>query len=391
MIALLEASIAMSIIALMYIAITPILRKVFSAKGLYYAWLVIILGLIIPFRFHPQVSAINIDPLIPIMKSTSSHSLEPYMATMSLNISWSIPLFGIWFVGVTVFIAKHLIRHMRFLKMVKRWSTKVIDPQTLKILHDIQSKLKIKQSVDLRICPGISSPMLLGISHPTILLPPSEIPKDELALIFKHELVHCKRKDIWYKALVLLATALHWFNPFIYMIAREISIHCELSCDEEVVKDTDIVFRKKYVEAIIGIIRKQSKEQSKLSTYFYSGKQGMKHRIISIMDARNKKWGISILVMIVVATMSTSMLVEISTPDSSLSYSTLASENESDQKSLNDVENTQINQIPYEKHKPALISQNNMSGVKTLLADKNESTFEADSPKLVGFYEGESQ
>src|SRR5690606_20361337 len=142
---------------------------------------------------------------------------------------------------------------------------------------------------------------------------------------------------------------------------------------------------------IIGIIRKQSKEQSKLSTYFYSGKQGMKHRIISIMDARNKKWGISILIMIVVATMSTSMLVKISTPDSSLSYSTLASENESDQKSLNDVENTQINQIPYEKHKPALISQNNMSSVTTLLVDKNESTFEADSPKLVGFYEGESQ
>lgn len=391
MIALLEASIAMSIIALMYIAITPILRKVFSAKGLYYAWLVIILGLIIPFRFHPQVSAIYIDTIIPIMKSTSSHSLEPYVATMSLNMSWSIPLFGIWLVGVTVFITKHLIRHMQFLKIVKRWSTKVIDPQTLKILYDIQSKLKIKQSVDLRICPGISSPMLLGISHPTILLPPSEIPKDELALIFKHELVHCKRKDIWYKALVLLATALHWFNPFIYMIAREISIHCELSCDEEVVKDTDIVCRKKYVEAIIGIIRKQSKEQSKLSTYFYSGKQGMKHRIISIMDARNKKWGISILIMIVVATMSTSMLVKISTPDSSLSYSTLASENESDQKSLNDVENTQINQIPYEKHKPALISQNNMSSVTTLLVDKNESTFEADSPKLVGFYEGESQ
>jgi bla regulator protein BlaR1 len=96
MIALLEASIVMSIIALMYIAITPILRKVFSAKGLYYAWLVIILGLIIPFRFHPQVSAIYIDTIIPIMKSTSSHSLEPYVATMSLNMSWSIPLFGIW-------------------------------------------------------------------------------------------------------------------------------------------------------------------------------------------------------------------------------------------------------------------------------------------------------
>ncbi|MBS4189764.1 M56 family metallopeptidase [Bacillus sp. FJAT-49705] len=387
--ALLEASIAMSVIALMYIAITPILRKMFTAKGRYYAWLVIIIGLIIPFRFHPQVSVIYIDKLIPIMKSTSSHSVEPYVTMMSSNIPWSLLFCGLWLVGVTVFITIHLIQHIRFLKVVKRWSTEVVDPQMLKILHDIQAKLKIKQPVDLRICPGISSPMLLGIFHSTILLPPGEIPEDELPLIFKHELVHCKRRDIWYKTLVFLATALHWFNPFVYMIAREISIHCELSCDEEVVKDTDIVCRKKYVEAIIGIIRKQSKEQSKFSTNFYSRKQGMKHRIFSIMDTRNKKWGFSILAIIVVATLSTSMMVKISTPESSHKYSILASENESDQKSLSDEENTQIHEIFHKKDKPVhgkKIPVNDMSSVTTeviLLMEKNENIFEVDIPKLV--------
>lgn len=188
------------------------------------------------------------------------------------------------------------------------------DGHTLKLLKDSQAELQIRGQVGLRVCPGISSPMLIGFIRPAILLPESAIPADELALIIRHELVHYKRKDVWYKALVLLAAALHWFNPFIHLVAREIAVQCEISCDDEVVKHSDANGRQKYVEAILGIIRKQSTLQSVLSTNFYSGKQGMKHRVYSIMDESNKKPGVFILAIIAAATLSTGMIVQINGP-----------------------------------------------------------------------------
>jgi beta-lactamase regulating signal transducer with metallopeptidase domain len=49
-ITLLICSVAMSGIGLLYMACTPFLAKRFCEKGRYYAWLIIIIGLIIPFR-----------------------------------------------------------------------------------------------------------------------------------------------------------------------------------------------------------------------------------------------------------------------------------------------------------------------------------------------------
>lgn len=316
LIALIEASVAMSALALVYIAVTPVLSKLFSAKGRYYAWLAIVAGLIIPFRYHPQVSAFYMDPILPALKEASIPSTESSSSVMS-SVPWDAIAGGLWLAGVIAFIAVHIVRHRRFLSMVKRWSQSIVDPQVLSMLLDVQAELQIKQKVDVRNCPGIPSPMLVGFIRPTILLPSQNIPPDELSLILKHELVHFKRRDVWYKAVVLTATALHWFNPFVYMIARQIAVQCEISCDEEVVKHSDGDERQKYVEAIIGVIRKQSRAQSSFTTNFYSGKQGMKHRVFSIMDARRKKWGISIMLWLIVATFSTGAMLQIGTPESS--------------------------------------------------------------------------
>lgn len=78
MISLLEVSIAMSIIAIVYIAVTPLLSEIFTAKGRYYAWLVIILGMIIPFRFSWQGSVIAIDTFMP---ATNNYFVKPYQIT----------------------------------------------------------------------------------------------------------------------------------------------------------------------------------------------------------------------------------------------------------------------------------------------------------------------
>jgi hypothetical protein len=146
---------------------------------------------------------------------------------------------------------------------------------------------------------------MFGFINTPILLPTVELAEDELRFIFKHELVHYKRKDLWYKMLVLTATAIHWFNPFVYLIAKAINVQCELSCDAEIVRNTDADTRLQYSETIIGIIKYRSNLKTALSTNFYGGKKGMKNRVSSIMDTSKKKAGIAIICAVLLITFTT--------------------------------------------------------------------------------------
>lgn len=52
---LLTGSAAMSVVILLYMAIMPLLAKRYSVTGSYYAWLIIVAGLIIPFGCSSDV------------------------------------------------------------------------------------------------------------------------------------------------------------------------------------------------------------------------------------------------------------------------------------------------------------------------------------------------
>ena len=61
MIALLTCSFTMSALALCFIAVTPLLAKRYTAKSYYYAWLIIVIGLIIPFRPQFDHALVKVD------------------------------------------------------------------------------------------------------------------------------------------------------------------------------------------------------------------------------------------------------------------------------------------------------------------------------------------
>ncbi|MCM3700046.1 M56 family metallopeptidase [Paenibacillus macerans] len=120
--------------------------------------------------------------------------------------------------------------------------------------------------------------------------------------MLKHELIHFKRKDLWYKSLVFVAAAMHWFNPAVYLMAKSIAKQCEISCDAEVVRGADYAARQQYSETILRVIRNQSKLQTMFSSNFYGGLKEMKQRIIGIMDIAKKKNGIVVLGLILLGT-----------------------------------------------------------------------------------------
>lgn len=302
---LLICSVTMSVTALCYMAVSPFLAKYYSVKVRYYSWLVIVFGLIIPFR--PKCSNAIVKVNIP--DSTAGPAVRigagaatavpvsgPHTISASLPVIpwWQITA-ALWLAGMILFLVYHIIRHYRFLKLVSRWSDDITDNRTLVLFQSLKTQMGLSQKIGLQTCESIGSPMMTGFAKPRILLPAADFTTEELRLILRHELVHYKRKDLWYKSLVLLANAIHWFNPIVYLMTQAVDCQCELSCDEEVVRGTGADTRQYYCETIIGVIRYQSKQKTALSTFFYRGKKGMKERIFSIMDMNKKKTGLSIL------------------------------------------------------------------------------------------------
>ena len=319
---LLQCSVSMSLITLAYAAMLPLLAKRYTAKWRYMVWLVIAVGWIFPFRpridlpFLP-VQEVNISIMPMQLLPSASDTLPSPITTAGdvVNASATIPLWQvlvtIWILGVVSVVLYHALRHGRFMKMVRRWSEPVTDLESLGILDSLKSETGIRGQVGLSVCQSIPSPMLVGFFRSAILLPPIKIASDELSLILKHELIHLKRHDLWYKALILAATSLHWFNPVVYLMAKAAAVQCEISCDALVLQGADFQQRKQYGETIIGVVRNGAKFRTALSTDFYGGKKGMKNRISSIMDTSKKKAGFVILCVVLVAIIGTGVALAV--------------------------------------------------------------------------------
>ncbi len=298
---LLQCTLSMSVITLLYAVVLPILSKRYTAKWRYIIWLVIAAGWIFPFRprvnlsFLPtQIADIPVMPIQPIINAMPTTTVAEETVNAPATISVWLVLAVIWILGVGSVVLYHAMRHIRFMKTVRRWSEPIIDLDHLETLDNLKTELNINTQVKLSVCQSIASPMLIGFFSPAILLPPVEIGIDELPFILKHELIHYKRHDLWYKALILAATALHWFNPLVYFMTKSAAVQCEISCDALVLRGADFQQRKQYGETIIGVVRNGAKFRTALSTNFYGGKKGMKNRISSIMDTKRKKAGVAV-------------------------------------------------------------------------------------------------
>ncbi len=347
MLALLTTTVTMSAVALIYIALSPLLSKCCSAKSRYYAWLIVVIGLLIPFRpsFDNAVveisipaETVNTAPVlnyVPIDRTfldsrgtvdagtvTDSSGAADAIRFPEVNqpISpWQIAVV-VWAAGLGLFLVYQAFRHIRFVRTVKRWSVAVTGGSAYNLLQEQKEDMGLKKSISLFHCPCITTPMAIGLFHCRILLPHLDFDPGELGYILTHELVHLKRRDLLYRILSMIATAVHWFNPIVYLTGRAIDLLCEMSCDEEIVRETDADDRLRYSETIIGVIRYQTRVQTPFSTSFYGGENGMKRRILSIMDRGRKRLGAVLVCAALIMSAGTGLALgaTVVTPPSSL-------------------------------------------------------------------------
>ena len=307
---LLSLSVSGALLLLLILGLKPLYKNKFSKRWQYYIWIVVALRFLLPFTPDTTIigslfekfdttaitNEIPTNPNVPVPADTGNSKAEPIQtnreittAAMREPFNKYVCLFFIWSALALVLFVRKITVYQGFIQYIKAGNKEVSDIKILNLLSDCEEKLNIKTRVELSCNPLIASPMLIGFFRPRIILPVGEWEDKELSYIFVHELIHYKQRDMFYKWLIQIVVCVHWFNPFVYLLEKEVNKSCELSCDEKVISVLDDTARREYGDILISFLKSNNLYKSSLaSVTLTEGAEQLKERLGAIMKFRKK-------------------------------------------------------------------------------------------------------
>lgn len=289
MVVLVSCSLGMSLMTALFLVLVRFSQQRFSPKFFYYLSVALLFGFAIPFRVKLQPflggQAITLSKVVTIQENVVTTVQESTVLDTGSWYSVVERMFMCWLIVAAAILIYSVVQHVMFTRTLTRW-----------IESDEQLHSKVDASTDLRRmrCKCIATPMLVQLDQPTILLPNETYSATELAMIIQHEQIHFLRKDWLLRGVMIVAVALHWFNPLVYVLARQMTKWCEISCDEQVTKDLSQAERHKYANMILEAVRRQEK-QSMLSSLFSGGKYELQQRLSFIVEPKKRSLNRGIL------------------------------------------------------------------------------------------------
>lgn len=263
----LSMSFSGSLLILLLLFCKPFYKNRLSKKWQYYIWLVVIARLLLPVTF--QGSLVN-NWFLRAEKSISEkmeqdHGEDAEEKGMTRiaedadgrNVMTAVwrKLWLVWLGAAAVFLIRKIVPYRNFVKYVKAGCREVSDAKLLNQVAQIGAQTGVKQPVELYINNMVSSPMLLGFLRFYIVLPDEALAEKDFQYTIQHEMLHAKRKDLFYKWLVQVAICLHWFNPLVYRMGKEINCLCELSLDEAMIGKLDGQEIRDYGDTLLRAVR----------------------------------------------------------------------------------------------------------------------------------------
>ena len=204
------------------------MKKQYAARMRCWIWMALALRLIFPFPLDLDK---NTSPIIDVPINTVSYNIQnnkvetkklsestainrvsdtdmtltlPHPKTTIVptvnknNFSVNLSLIGfVWGTGTLISLAVTMISYHFTKRRILAFSASRDDLEV--VVAHMKTELHVTKKVDIKFCDCITSPLLMGFVHPIIFLPIKEIDVEDLPLIIKHELIHLKRHDIFYK------------------------------------------------------------------------------------------------------------------------------------------------------------------------------------------------
>ena len=252
---LLTLSVSGGVLTLLLLALRPLLRRTPTLR--YYLCLVVLLRLILPFSPEGslmqrlfdrepetvQTAAVPLDrnPVVdmpeanlpattPVQTTQTQEDIgtmtpsEPQMpvAEPAVPFAWvrehGLLILGIiWAAGTLGVLLSAWVGLGAFARRMKRTAHPARESEQARLVA-LCGKRRMPR---LRRSSAVTAPVTMGLFRPCIVLPEREYDAAELDCILAHEYTHIRRRDIAYKWLALLVGAVHWFNPLVWLLRRD--------------------------------------------------------------------------------------------------------------------------------------------------------------------------
>ncbi len=136
-------------------------------------------------------------------------------------------LIGIWLLGLS----------WGLWRLLTRWNGARRLHRESSLPHNIDCRVSraLPHGVSVRVSDDITSPMVIGLIRPCVLLPRdlfNDASPDTLAHVLNHELAHVQRGDLWVAWMQALSSAVYWWSPLLRLISTRLDINREMACDE---------------------------------------------------------------------------------------------------------------------------------------------------------------
>ena len=302
-------SAAGSVLTLALLCIKPLTKRLFSPRWQYYIWLTALIVMVLPVKVSLPAEPVQLPPgetaavqtqqITPTgtQQMASAETQQEPARPLALGETVQRPalrmpdlptgvvrIFGfLWLAVAALLLGYRMTKYMLFLQMLKRHSV------AERGLEGIPKKLTVRKTELL------DAPLIVGLIRPSLYLPQREITEEELGYILLHELTHYRRHDLLYKWFAMLVSCVHWFNPLVYVVSKQIDEECEVSCDYEVCKNLTEPQKKDYMAMILAFVQISIWKNRPLTAQMASSKEILKRRFIMIRSKKATSKLISVL------------------------------------------------------------------------------------------------
>lgn len=186
----------------------------------------------------------------------------------------------IWIVGMAAYAA---VFTTAYILCYKRFCTSL--PVSNNLTEEWLKSHKSVRRISIRQSCMVKSPLSYGMLHPVILMPEATDWEntENIQYILEHEFVHIKKFDAAVKLFLIIATGIHWFNPFVWIMYILVNRDIELSCDETVIRHFGCKYKKDYAMLLINM-EEEKNHAAPLGSNF--SKNAAEERITAIMKIK---------------------------------------------------------------------------------------------------------
>jgi len=218
---------------------------------------------------------------LPISPVSANPPLPPAASVESFDLLSLWPL--LYGLPAALLLLVTALAVLRLLALRTKASV-LVEPSWLSALAHAQRRMDFKHGTALLTSSDLNSPISWGVLRPVILLNDEALgATHEAEAIIAHELAHVRGLD-WAKLLLArVATALFWFNPLVWVLAREAHQLREETADDAVLAAN--VANVDYAQLLVGVARHECKGMLLGAHGVAPSKGSLSRRVRRVLDA----------------------------------------------------------------------------------------------------------